>query len=143
MANFSERLRDLRKKRDLSQVALAEKVGLSGQVISQYERGVTRPDYETLLTIADYFNVSTDYLLGNTDVTVRLVNEDELNLLDRFSEDTGIRHYINDDTLALAQQLHDDKDLRMMFDTVKNLSPDAMQYVKDTLLYLEKIQKRQ
>lgn len=58
MANFSERLRNLRQGKHLSQVTLAEKVGISGQVISQYERGVTRPDYETLLSIADYFNVN-------------------------------------------------------------------------------------
>lgn len=140
MANFSERLRNLRQGKHLSQVTLAEKVGISGQVISQYERGVTRPDYETLLSIADYFNVSTDYLLGNTDVTVRFVNEDELSVLESANENP--RHYINDDTLKMAQELHDNRDLRLMFDSARNLSPEDLKFAVDFLKRIEKMNKK-
>ena len=139
MANFSERLRNLRQGKHLSQVTLAEKVGISGQVISQYERGVTRPDYETLLSIADYFNVSTDYLLGNTDVTVRFVNEDELSVLE--SANGNPRHYINDDTLRMAQEIHDNRDLRIMFDSARNLSPEDLKFAVDFLKRIENAKK--
>ena len=141
MANFSERLVSLRKKKGLSQVALAERIGISGQVVSQYERGVTRPDLEILTRIADFFNVSSDYLLGKTNVTVRLVNEDELNVLDRMSEENGLRHYINDDTLAMAQELHDNRDLRIMFSSARNLSPEDLRFAVEMLKRMEQMSK--
>lgn len=58
------RIREIRKKCGLTMKELGERVGVSESAISQYETGKRQPDYETLLKIADYFNVSVDYLLG-------------------------------------------------------------------------------
>lgn len=82
MATFSERLFELRRQRDLTQLDLANYIGLNKQTISQYERGVRRPDIETLSALCDYFNVSTDYILGKSDVTLRLVDSAGLSKLD-------------------------------------------------------------
>ena len=82
MATFSERLFELRRQRDLTQLDLANYIGLNKQTISQYERGVRRPDIETLSSLCDYFNVSTDYMLGKSDVTIRLVDSVGLSKLD-------------------------------------------------------------
>lgn len=64
---FGQRLAKLRKERNLSQYELAEKMGFSRGQIANYEQGTRQPDFETLLKFADYFGVSTDYLLGRTD----------------------------------------------------------------------------
>jgi len=79
---FKDRLRDLRKSIGLTQPELADVVKTTKQAISQYERGVRRPDFETLESLCDYFNVSSDYILGKSDVTVRLVDSDGLKKLD-------------------------------------------------------------
>lgn len=65
---FTERLKVLRAKKNMSQTALANELGINqGQVISFYETGSRTPDLEMLIKIANYFNVSTDYLLGLSD----------------------------------------------------------------------------
>lgn len=62
------KLNELRKKRNLSQAKLAKELGLVRSTICQYEKGNRQPDQETLIKIADFFNVSVDYLLGRTDI---------------------------------------------------------------------------
>ncbi|MBE7135166.1 helix-turn-helix transcriptional regulator [Bacillus paranthracis] len=61
------RIRSLRDSKKLTQKMLAEKLRIPNQNLSNYERGFRQPDYETLEKIADFFEVSTDYLLGRTD----------------------------------------------------------------------------
>ncbi|ATW24553.1 hypothetical protein DCMF_06940 [Candidatus Formimonas warabiya] len=61
-------LRELRKEKGISQYALAKELNLGRSTITQYETGDRMPDYGTLLNIAHYFSVSTDYLLGNSKV---------------------------------------------------------------------------
>lgn len=61
---FSENIKQLRKERDLTQEALADFLGVSFQAVSKWERGESYPDIELLPTIADFFSVSTDDLLG-------------------------------------------------------------------------------
>lgn len=60
------RLKELRKEKHLSQVRLAIELNTSQNVISRYETGEHQADYKTLISIADYFDVSIDYLLGRT-----------------------------------------------------------------------------
>lgn len=64
MPTLSQRLRDLRAKYDYTQNDLAEKIGVNKQTISQYERGVRKPDNDTLLSLSRVLGVTTDYLLG-------------------------------------------------------------------------------
>lgn len=61
------RLRELREARHLSQVRLAMELNLSQNSISRYENREREAGYETLVAMADYFQVSLDYLLGRTD----------------------------------------------------------------------------
>ena len=61
------RLKELRTSRKISQVQLAMDLNLTQNSISRYENGEREADYDTLVAIADYFNVSVDYLLGRTD----------------------------------------------------------------------------
>lgn len=61
---FSERLKKLRKSKNLSQYELADRLGFSRGKLANYEQGTREPDFATLELIAKFFDVSTDYLLG-------------------------------------------------------------------------------
>lgn len=65
--DFGGRLKKLRTSKRLTQEELGKIVHVSKVSISGYERGERSPDRETLTDLADYFEVSTDYLLGRTD----------------------------------------------------------------------------
>lgn len=68
MATFGERLLKLRKKSNMTLEELAESVGTTKSTISRYENGMRQPKQDILEAFADFFNVSTDYLLGRTDL---------------------------------------------------------------------------
>ena len=57
-------LKQLRATANISQQTLADALGISQQAINRYENHKVEPDIETLIKIADYFNVSVDYLIG-------------------------------------------------------------------------------
>ncbi|MGV3007239.1 helix-turn-helix domain-containing protein [Streptococcus pluranimalium] len=61
-----ERLKELRQNAKLTQKELAKAINTSQQNIGFYEKGVRKPKHETLTTLAKFFDVSIDYLLGNT-----------------------------------------------------------------------------
>ena len=61
------RLKELRQKLKISQLKLAMDLQLNQNAISRYETGTREADYSTLIKIADYFDVSIDYLLERTD----------------------------------------------------------------------------
>jgi len=59
-------LRELRKQKKISQIALAMALNVNQNSISRYETGEREADYATLIALADYFDVSIDYLLERT-----------------------------------------------------------------------------
>ena len=61
------RLKELRKQRNISQIKLSMDLNTSQNTISRYETGVREPCLSELIRIADYFNVSIDYLVGLDD----------------------------------------------------------------------------
>ncbi|MDD6604059.1 MAG: helix-turn-helix transcriptional regulator [Eubacteriales bacterium] len=67
MIMYFKRLRDLREDNDLKQSEIAEILGIAQTVYSRYERGFQNIPIEHLLKLADYYNTSTDYILGRTD----------------------------------------------------------------------------
>ena len=62
------RIRDLMTDRDIKNRTLARELGLGESTLSGYLRGVRTTPYDVLVQIADYLSVSTDYLLGRTDI---------------------------------------------------------------------------
>ena len=58
------RIRDLREDMDLRQIDLANATGIDQKTISNYETGKTNPDSFAIIKLADFFNVSADYLIG-------------------------------------------------------------------------------
>ena len=62
--NLTNRIKDLREDRDLRQSDLAAATGIDQRTISNYETGKTAPDAYALIKLADFFDVSIDYLVG-------------------------------------------------------------------------------
>ena len=65
---LNENLRSLRSERKLRQIDLANTLGVSRTTYTQYETGKSEPDLSTLVKLAEFFNVSVDYLLGLTNI---------------------------------------------------------------------------
>ena len=63
-SDFGENLKKLRRSRSLTQKDFGAKVGLSKAVVSKYENGMGYPSFDVLVRIAQYFGITTDYLLG-------------------------------------------------------------------------------
>lgn len=78
---FSERIRELRKSKNISQVELGKHIGVTKQSISNWENDNIQPSIEMLLKLAEYFSVSTDYILGVNDkkiLDVSKLTDDEV-----------------------------------------------------------------
>ena len=65
--SYQRRLRDLREDHDKTQQDIADIVGTSQTMYARYERGANELPLRHLLTLAEYYGVSTDYLLGRSD----------------------------------------------------------------------------
>ncbi len=61
------KIKELRKEKKQTQIEIAKKLGVSQQVFANYENEINYPDPKMLIKIADYFDVTVDYLIGRTD----------------------------------------------------------------------------
>ena len=84
--NFSNNLRILRKLRHMTQDQLAQELNTTRSCISNYENGKRQPDSDIIHLIADYFDVSVDYLLGRSSIKMSLRSEEELQELEEISD---------------------------------------------------------
>ena len=69
--SFSDRIIQLKNERKLLQKDIASSIGLSLRAYQYYEKGQKEPTLSVLLRLADYFDVSLDYLVGRSDDPVR------------------------------------------------------------------------
>lgn len=113
MGNFQNIFKRLRTSSGLTQVEMAEKLGISRSTIGMYETGAREPDFETLEKIADFFNVDTDYLLGRTEKTSIL-------------PETVGHYYLNDETREIAQEVFENPDLRSLFHVARDIEPNEL-----------------
>ena len=67
MAITAERIKQLRKKKGISQSELAELIGVKTNTVSTWERGTRKTDFEALNLLSNYFEVSFEYILGSSD----------------------------------------------------------------------------
>ena len=107
---FSERLRELRQNKGLSQSQLADALDISKSAISMYELGKREPDLEILETIADYFNVDINYLLG---------------------KESSSMYYLDPEAAEIAQQVQSRPELKVLFDASRSVSADDLKFVVD------------
>ena len=75
MVDFSQRIRQLRRDKHMTQVQVAQRIGVTASMVSSYETDIRLPSYEVLLRIADMFGVSVDYLLGRQEKRLLDISE--------------------------------------------------------------------
>ena len=105
------------------QSEIAEELGILPSTLNTWCTGHSLPRMGKVQKLADYFGISIS------------------DLIDEKKEDEIRRHYVDDQTMELAQELHDNKDLRIMFDSARNLSPEDLKFAKDMLLRMEKMSR--
>lgn len=117
---IGERIKQLREDLNLDRSELAKKLNLTYHALSKYETNERQPDYNTLKIIADFFNVSVDYLLGRVDEKNLHVVEGEA--IPKELREVGVEY------LELAKQMQDDElspeEVKKILDAVRNLKKD-------------------
>lgn len=88
--DFAERLKKLRKSKDLSQSELAKRLNVSKSTISMLEVGSRKPSWELMEEIADFFNVDMNYLLGKEDQSRFFMDYGLYNVASELSEDSEL-----------------------------------------------------
>ena len=86
MDKFGIRFKEERKRKNLTQQDLATLFHLDKSSISKYENGHQRPEMETLINICDYFGVSVEYLVGQTDKREKNINKTDVNTITNLIE---------------------------------------------------------
>lgn len=85
-----DNLRQIREKKHITQTKLSVDIEVSQELISHYETGKSKPNIETLIKLAEYFNCSTDFLIGRTNnpSTVKDLNTKDIkisNIIDKYN----------------------------------------------------------
>lgn len=102
------RIVELRKAKKITQEGLAKQIGVTRSALSQYELGIRNPDYDIVKSIADYFGVTTDYLLGR-------------NLIDgAHKEETEIER-INRETSEVLKEAKTVEQAKLVLDLAKSI----------------------
>ena len=93
---MESRIKQLRENRGLIQEILASELGITQQMLSKYERDVLCIKVDVLKKIAEYFNVTTDYLLGISEVKRDLQGQMKMNkTLDTYYDLTGMKAIVS------------------------------------------------
>lgn len=124
---FGDILKKLRTSKKLSQSKLSQDLGLSSSTIGMYEQGRRFPDQTTLTKIADYFDVTTDYLLGR----------DQKNPPTKFNNATDAMEFILKLPTVMAYggydatKLSDDEIIDFANDLLKQIELISYKYKRD------------
>ncbi len=86
MGNIKNRIRDLREDLDLRQIDVAKATGIDQKTLSNYETGKTNPDSFAIIRLAEFFNVTTDYLIGYSSKSI-CTNNDIINSINNIEKE--------------------------------------------------------
>lgn len=103
---------------------VAKEAGVTQTALSNWKSGKSTPTTKTLQKIADYFDVTIDYLMSGEE------------------KEGGEKYYINDETAAIAQDIFENKELRLLFDTARDTEPEDLIAVHNMLLALKRKERR-
>jgi len=124
MARIGVKIREAREYIGMTQEELAKKLGYRGKsTIAKIETGANDIPLSKVKEFADALHTTPAFLMGWTE------------------EDADIRHYVNDETMELAQEIHDNRDLRIMFSSARNLSPEDLRFAVEMLRRMEQMSK--
>ena len=120
MSEFYNILKHLRESRGLLQKEVAKALGISPAAYSLYEKGQREPRFDFLQKIADYFGVSIDYLMTGKET------------------DETPKYYLNDETAKVAQEIFENKELRVLFDAARDAEPEDLRALHSMMLALKR-----
>lgn len=128
--SLGQRIRELRREKNLTQSELGKLLNKTKNNISQYETDKRSPDPVTLQRLAEIFNTSTDYLLGCTDI--------------RETPEQRIKNAIQDDEelLEFWEELSKREDLKLLFKQVRPLDKDSIQRIIRVIKAIEDEEQR-
>ena len=112
-----EKFRELCDKKGVSPYRISQETGITQSTFSDWKNGRSVPKQDKLKKIADYFGVDVAYFYDN--------------------DDNNKGYYVDDGTKEIAQEIFDNKDLRLLFDAAKDASPEDLQTVHTMLLALK------
>lgn len=119
--DFSERLYNLRKQKNLSQKELAQKLGVAQASINYWEKAQRTPSIDMVALIADFFNVSIDYLMGLDD------KEESLCSLTTFQDE------LDDYLQELGEFLYYNPSHKSLFDACRNIKESDVSFATEML----------
>jgi len=106
-------------KRGVTPYKVCKATGLTTSTISNWKAGRYTPKQDKMQKIADYFNVSIEYLTTGEE------------------KEGGEDYYLNDETKEIAQEIFDNKELRLLFDVSRNASAKRLKAYYDMIKQLE------
>ena len=116
--NSVERVKELCREKKIPISKLEKDLGYSNGYIGQLRKGIFPSD--RLLEISEYLSVSTEFLMNGKE---KLNDE---------------KYYLNDETASIAQEIFENKELRMLFDASRNATPEDLKTVRDMMLALKR-----
>lgn len=121
---FGEKLQALLDDNDISQTKLASELDITQQAVNRWCKNITQPDHDSLKKIANMFNVSIDYLLGNelNDETIHNMEENK-ELLSKLS--TNLQDPTMKALYSKASELKNDRDKKMVLNVIQGFMDDV------------------
>ena len=116
MYEIYQRLLD---EKGLKNADISRGTGVSNMTLSDWKRGKSTPKYDYMKKIAQFLDVTVEYLTGEED-------------------DNSEKYYLNDETAEIAQEIFENKELRLLFDAAKDAQPEDLQTVHQMLLALKR-----
>lgn len=132
---INERLKKLRKERNLLQKDIAKYLNISTSAYGYYEQGKRDPDTETIKKLADYFDISADYLLGRTDNKNNYTKSDNSIDSSKYNAYLEMNDKIHKNLIDKGVVIEDEKDSKYVFDKV-------IKYGIDTAIEIIKLEKK-
>lgn len=131
--DFAQRVKQLRKNKHLTGKQLGNILGITKTGISYWENGRSVPDNEMLLKLADFFDVSIDYLLGKTDIETKI---DKSTYYGDYDE---VVEYLKDNPehLDVYKRILNDDHFALLFDKTKDLTPEEIDVIISVIIGLQ------
>lgn len=115
---------ELLEKKGLKAADVTRATGIKSPVFSEWKKGKSKPNTDKMIKIANFLGVSVEYLTTGEE------------------KEGGETYYLNDETTKIAQDIFENKELRLLFDAAKDAEPEDLQTVHSMLLALKRKEQR-